>query len=65
MRRVENETYLSPAEVAARLGLKSVTIRSWIARRKIASVRVGERALRIPLSEVERLIEAGFTPAEK
>ena len=64
MHHVQNETYLSPAEVGERLGLKAVTIRSWIARRKIASVRIGERALRIPLSEVDRLIEAGFTPAE-
>lgn len=46
---------LSVAEVAKRLGLKEGTIRLWIARRKIAHVKLG-RAVRIPPEEVERII---------
>lgn len=38
------------------------TIRAWIARRKIGCVRLG-RAVRIPESEITRLIEQGTVPA--
>jgi excisionase family DNA binding protein len=37
------------------------TIRAWIAQRKIGCVRLG-RAIRIPSSEIARLIEAGTVP---
>jgi excisionase family DNA binding protein len=49
--------------VAERLGLKPGTIRLWLAQRKIGSVKVGDRAVRIHESEIEKLIERGYTPA--
>jgi len=38
------------------------TLRAWIATRRIGAVRLG-RAVRIPLTEIERLIERGQIPA--
>ncbi len=59
----EGDNLLTGAQVAEMLGLKPVTIRQWIAKRKLASVKVGDRAVRIPASEVEKIIERGFIPA--
>ena len=44
------------------LGLKPATLRAWMMRRKIGFVRLG-RAVRIPVSELERLIDHGLVPA--
>jgi excisionase family DNA binding protein len=63
MLKRESEKLLTGAQVAEMLSLKPVTIRQWIAKRKLASVKVGDRAIRIPESEVTRLIERGFVPA--
>jgi excisionase family DNA binding protein len=49
-------------QAAADLGLSVHTIRAWIARRKIGHVRLG-RAVRIPATEIARLIEQGTIPA--
>ena len=54
---------LSAESVAARLGLKAVTIRAWACSRRIASVRLGRRRL-IPEGEIQRLIDDGFIPAK-
>jgi excisionase family DNA binding protein len=56
------ETLVTIDEAARRLGLKPVTIRMWAAARKIARVKLG-RAVRIPESEIERLIERNISPA--
>lgn len=55
---------LTVAEVAGRLGMKPATIRLWIAKRKLAHVKLG-RNLRIPLVEVERLIAENLIPARE
>ncbi|HEY6343229.1 MAG TPA: helix-turn-helix domain-containing protein [Bryobacteraceae bacterium] len=47
---------------AERLGVKPSTVRFWIWQRKIEFVKVG-RAVRIPESEIERIIERGTIPA--
>jgi excisionase family DNA binding protein len=44
-------------------GLSTVTMYRWIAERRIACVRLGSRALRIPESEIRRLISDGLVPA--
>jgi excisionase family DNA binding protein len=44
------------------LGLAPITVRQWAARRRIARVKLGRRTL-IPVSEIDRLIEAGMIPA--
>jgi excisionase family DNA binding protein len=48
-------------QAAADLCVSVHTIRAWIARRKIGSVRLG-RAVRVPASEIARLIELGTIP---
>lgn len=56
------EKLLTVKEVADRLALKVATIRRMILERRIATVRPSVRAVRIPESEVRRMIEAGYTP---
>ncbi len=46
-------------EAATALALKPKTIRAWIAGRRIGCVRLNGWAVRVPASEVERLIEEG------
>lgn len=50
-------------DAAERLGIRSSTVRDWVWKRKIAHVRVGKRMIRIPASEVDRILAAGFVPA--
>jgi excisionase family DNA binding protein len=52
------------SEAARLLGLAQVTVRTWIAQRRIGVVRLG-RAVRIPLSEIDRLIERSTIPARE
>jgi len=49
-------------EAALDLAVSEHTVRAWVATRKIGSVRLG-RAVRIPATEIERLIELGTVPA--
>ena len=49
-------------EAAAALNLKPSTIRAWIHGRHISVIKVGRRAVRIPQSEILRLIEQGTVP---
>ena len=58
----EHDRLLVIAEAADRLGLSPLTIYKWISARRIGCVRLG-RAVRIPESEIARLIEAGRRPA--
>lgn len=51
-------------QVARELAVTTGTIRSWIKRRKIGIVRLGPRTIRIPRSELQRLIAVGTVPAE-
>ena len=52
-------------EAAALLNMKPSTIRAWLLRRKLSKVRIGERSVRIPREEVERLIAEGSVPARE
>jgi excisionase family DNA binding protein len=52
-------------EFAERLGLRPSTVRAWILHRRVAFVRIGLRAIRIPESEAQRLIGTGFVPARE
>ncbi len=52
-------------EAAERLNVKPSAVRRWVLLRKIGYVKVGERAIRIPAAEVERLIEQGTVPARE
>jgi excisionase family DNA binding protein len=55
-------TLLSVPQFAATLGVTPACIRRWILERKITTVKLG-RLVRVPISEVERLITAGSRPA--
>ncbi len=59
-----NHKPLTVREVAESLSLSVATIRAWIASRRIGFVRLG-RAIRVPRSEVERLLESGFVPPRR
>lgn len=55
---------LLTAEQAAQiLGIKLVTMRSWISKRVIGSTRLGKRSVRVPESELQKLVERGRVPA--
>jgi excisionase family DNA binding protein len=53
---------LSVRQVAEKLGVTQACIRRWVLLRKIATVRLG-RLVRVPSSEVERLVNEGTCPA--
>ena len=53
---------LNVPQVAERLNVSRACIRRWILARRIAVVKVG-RLVRVPLSEVDRVIDAGLRPA--
>jgi excisionase family DNA binding protein len=53
---------LTLEQAAERLGMKVVTVRMWASRRKIARVKIG-RSVRIPESEITKLIECSTIPA--
>jgi excisionase family DNA binding protein len=59
---LKNEELLTVPEGAKALSLKEKTIRAWIAARRIGCVRPGG-AVRIPASEIARLIKEGSDPA--
>lgn len=56
---------LTVPEAAQRLRLRESTIRAWILRRRLSRIRVGARAVRIPASEIDRIIAEGFIPARE
>jgi len=59
-----NEHPRTVDQAAEELNLKPITVRAWIAQRRIGHVRLG-RAVRIPAAEIQRLLEAGYVPAER
>jgi excisionase family DNA binding protein len=46
------------------LAIKESTGRKWLLEKRIASVKVGSRLVRIPRSELERILNEGFRPAK-
>ena len=55
---------LKVPEAAEMLALSQKTIWQWIGERRIEVIHLG-RAVRVPISEIERLIEEGTTPARR
>jgi excisionase family DNA binding protein len=58
----EDKPLLKVNEFAARLDVTPACVRRWLSERKIASTRIG-RLVRIPESEINRLVECGLRPA--
>jgi excisionase family DNA binding protein len=46
-------------EFAAALRVKPSCVRRWILERRISTVKLG-RLVRIPISEIERIVQSGF-----
>lgn len=55
---------LTLRQASEELGVAVVTLRTWAAQRRVAVVRLG-RAVRIPQSEIDRLIQRGTVPARE
>ena len=53
---------LSVPEFASALNLTVACVRRWILEQRIATVKLG-RLIRIPSSEVDRLVSSGLRPA--
>lgn len=53
---------LKVPEAAELLALSQKTVWQWIGERRIGVVRLG-RAVRIPITEIDRLLQEGTTPA--
>lgn len=60
-----DERLLTAKEFADFLNLKVSTVRAWCLRRVITFCRLNGRAVRIPYSEAQRLIDAGRVPARE
>jgi excisionase family DNA binding protein len=62
----ETEKRLVTVNEAARiLALRPSTVRVWCYQRRLARVRIGKRAIRIPLTEIHRIIRDGTELAVK
>jgi excisionase family DNA binding protein len=60
----EPSRLLTIPEFAAALRVKSSCVRRWVSESKITFVHIG-RLVRIPASEVERMISIGIHPATR
>jgi excisionase family DNA binding protein len=56
---------LSVPEVAEHLAIKKSIVRAWLLHSWLEYVRVGKRSVRIPLSEVQRIIAEATVPARE
>jgi excisionase family DNA binding protein len=61
--RIENEEMLSPTQFARLLNVSLAAVRRWLLLRRIDSIRVNGRLVRIPKSEAARLMS--FIPARE
>jgi excisionase family DNA binding protein len=61
---MENHKPLTVGQAADVLNLSQATIRAWLARRKLGYVRLG-RAIRIPQTEIQRILSQGMIPARE
>ena len=55
---------LTIRQAAQELALSVFTVRAWVGQRRLGAVRLG-RAVRVPRSEIDRLIELGTIPARR
>ncbi len=63
--KIGNGRLLRVSEAAELLAVRESTIRAWLLTRRLAKVRLGRRAVRIPATEVERIIAEGTVPARE
>ena len=53
-----NAAFLSVKQFSERLGLSEATTRKWISSGKLAAVKVGDKSVRVPSSELSRIVRA-------
>jgi excisionase family DNA binding protein len=56
--------FMSLTDASVFLSISRRTLEKWVANGKIAATRLG-RAVRIPMSEIERLVNASAMPKGK
>ena len=56
-----SKEFLTALQFAEELGMSAKTVRAWIAARRIECCRFG-RSVRIPASEIRRLVSEGTVP---
>jgi excisionase family DNA binding protein len=64
LHHIQHQLLLRVTAFCEALGIKEATGRKWVQERRIASVKLG-RAIRIPVSELGRMIRDGFRPARQ
>lgn len=55
---------LSVRKAAQLRGLEPSTIRLWLAQNRLTYYKIGRKCLRIPESEIERLLHEGIVPRQ-
>jgi excisionase family DNA binding protein len=60
----KDEEMYSVRPAAQKIGIQEKTLRTWIAAGRIGYVRLGTRTIRVPLSEVNRILSEGYQPAK-
>ena len=63
-RSLNDDSFLTVAEVAELLKLNQQTVRNWIDQGSLPALRVGRR-VRIRSSDLNRLLEDGYTPGAR
>lgn len=59
----QHRDLLTVVEFCEALRIKQATGRKWILLRRVAIFKVGSRLVRIPRSELDRILAQGFRPA--
>ena len=63
---MENKNHLlTVTEFAEALNITVACVRRWLLERKIAGVKIGNRLIRIPATEAQRIIDEGLRPARR
>ena len=63
IQKLSKETFLSPHELAERLSISRWTVYKMIGDGRIQSIKIS-RLVRIPESEVSRIVKQGLRPAK-
>jgi len=64
-RKETRQELLRVSEAAKLLAVRESTVRAWLLARRIGRIRVGRRSVRIPMTEIDRLIQEGTIPARE
>lgn len=54
-----SDTMLTIPQAAELMGVRPGTLKGWVLTRQIAYIRVGQKLIRIPKSEVDKFLERG------